>query len=304
MDYLSLLIAVSIALCAFLLAYVAGDWIWNVRDIARHRAEVLATEHDSRATVTAWAWKRLSQFGEKLLPILGDERIRVAEHLYIAGFRRSTAPAVFVILKAGLVLTAVISIWLLWSSPTALTGSQLMLISALIGAIALLLPNWLLREKMKRRQARLRNAFPDALDMLVICVEAGLGLSAAMERVTDEIRHMHPDLAMEFAAVNAEIRSGIERGTALRNLNVRTGLLEISGFVTLLTQTLQLGTGVGNSLRVYAEDFRDQRMQRAENHAAKIGTKMVFPLVFCELPAFFLIAVGPAILRVLDSFGA
>ncbi len=304
MDYLSLLIAVSIALCAFLLAYVAGDWIWNVRDIARHRAEVLATEHDSRETVTAWAWKRLSRFGEKLLPILGDERIRIAEHLYIAGFRRSTAPAVFVILKAGLVLTAVISIWLLWSSPTALTGSQLMLISALIGAIALLLPNWWLREKMKRRQARLRNAFPDALDMLVICVEAGLGLSAAMERVTDEIRHMHPDLAMEFAAVNAEIRSGIERGTALRNLNVRTGLLEISGFVTLLTQTLQLGTGVGDSLRVYAEDFRDQRMQRAENHAAKIGTKMVFPLVFCEFPAFFLIAVGPAILRVLDSFGA
>ncbi len=304
MDYLSLLIAVSIALCAFLLAYVAGDWIWNVRDIARHRAEVLATEHDSRATVTAWAWKRLSQFGEKLFPIMGDERIRIAEHLYIAGFRRSTAPAVFVILKAGLVLTAVIGIWLLWSSPTALTGSQLILISALIGAIALLLPNWWLREKMKRRQARLRNAFPDALDMLVICVEAGLGLSAAMERVTDEIRHMHPDLAMEFAAVNAEIRSGIERGTALRNLNVRTGLLEISGVVTVLPQTRQLGTGVGNSLRVYAEDFRDQRMQRAENHAAKIGTKMVFPLVFCELPAFFLIAVGPAILRVLDSFGA
>jgi len=304
MDYLSLLIAVSIALCAFLLAYVAGNWIWNVRDIARHRAEALATESDSRESVTVWAWKRLSQFGEKLLPIMGDERIRIAEHLYIAGFRRSTASAVFVILKAGLVLTAVISIWLLWSSPTALTGSQLMLISALIGAIALLLPNWWLREKMKRRQARLRNAFPDALDMLVICVEAGLGLSAAMERVTDEIRHMHPDLATEFAAVNAEIRSGIERGTALRNLNVRTGLLEISGFVTLLTQTLQLGTGVGDSLRIYAEDFRDQRMQRAENHAAKIGTKMVFPLVFCEFPAFFLIAIGPAILRVLDSFGA
>jgi tight adherence protein C len=179
-----------------------------------------------------------------------------------------------------------------------------MLISALIVALALLLPNWWLREKLKRRQMRLRNAFPDALDMLVICVEAGLGLSAAMERVTDEIRNMHPDLATEFAAVNAEVRSGVERGTALRSLNVRTGLLEIRGFVSLLTQTLQLGTGVGNSLRIYAEDFRDQRMQRAENQAAKIGTKMIFPLVFCEFPAFFLIAIGPAILRILDSFGA
>lgn len=304
MDYLSLLIALSIALCAFLLAYVAGNWIWNVRDIARYRGEALATESDSRESVANWAWKRLSQLGERLLPILGDERIRISETLYIAGYRRSTAPAVFVTVKAGLVLTSVICIWLLWRSPTTLTSPQLMLISALIVALALLLPNWWLREKLKRRQMRLRNAFPDALDMLVICVEAGLGLSAAMERVTDEIRHMHPDLATEFAAVNAEIRSGVERGTALRSLNVRTGLLEIRGFVSLLTQTLQLGTGVGNSLRIYAEDFRDQRMQRAENQAAKIGTKMIFPLVFCEFPAFFLIAIGPAILRILDSFGA
>jgi tight adherence protein C len=176
------------------------------------------------------------------------------------------------------------------------------LVSALIAAIALLLPNWWLREKMKRRQARLRNAFPDALDMLVICVEAGLGLSAAMERVTDEIRHMHPDLATELASVNAEIRSGIDRGTALRSLNVRTGLPEIRGFVSLLTQTLQLGTGVADSLRIYAEEFRDQRMHRAEERAAKTGTKMIFPLVFCEFPAFFIIAVGPATLRLMDAF--
>ena len=157
---------------------------------------------------------------------------------------------------------------------------------------------------MKKRQARLRKAFPDTLDMLVICVEAGLGLSAAMERVTNEIRHMHPDLAIEFAATSAEIRSGIDRGVALRSLSERTGLPEIRGFVSLLTQTLQLGTGVADSLRIYAEEFRDQRMQFAEERAAKIGTKMIFPLVLCEFPAFFIVAVGPAALRLLDSFAA
>lgn len=304
MDYLNLLIPLSIALCTFFLSYVAANWIWNVRDPARRGIEAFANESSRSQSLAIWTWNRLSPLGERLLPVLGDERVRVAERLYIAGYRRPSAPAVFIIVKAGFVLTAAIGIWLLWRFPITLTDAQLILLSALIGALALVLPNWWLREKMKRRQARLRNAFPDALDMLVICVEAGLGLSAAMERVTDEIRHMHPDLATELAAVNAEIRSGIDRGTALRSLNVRTGLPEIRGFVSLLTQTLQLGTGVADSLRIYAEEFRDQRMHRAEERAAKTGTKMIFPLVFCEFPAFFLIAVGPATLRLVDAFAA
>ena len=303
MDNLSLLIPISVALCAFLLAYAAANWIWNVRDPARRGIETLATDSLGSRSL-GWTWSQLSPLGEKLLPILGDERSRVAERLYIAGYRRQSAPAIFMLAKVSFVMTGAIGIWVLWQLPTTITAAQLVLASALIGAIALLLPNWWLREKMKRRQARLRNAFPDALDMLVICVEAGLGLSAAMERVTDEIRYMHPDLATELASVNAEIRSGIDRGTALRSLNVRTGLPEIRGFVSLLTQTLQLGTGVAESLRIYAEEFRDQRMHRAEERAAKTGTKMIFPLVFCEFPAFFLIAVGPATLRLVDAFAA
>ncbi len=304
MDQFQLLIPLSIALCAFLLAYAAANWIWSVRDPARRGIDALATEGIPGRSVALWAWSRLSPLGERLLPGLGDEGSRLSERLYIAGYRRPSASAIFMIFKAAFLVTAVIVIWLLWRYPTTMSNAQLMLLSALVGASAMLLPNWWLREKMKRRQARLRNAFPDALDMLVICVEAGLGLSAAMERVTDEIRHMHPDLAMELAAVNAEIRSGIDRGSALRNLNVRTGLPEIRGFVSLLTQTLQLGTGVADSLRIYAEEFRDQRMHRAEERAAKTGTKMIFPLVFCEFPAFFIIAVGPATLRLVDAFGA
>lgn len=304
MDYLQVFIPLSIAICAFFLAYAAASVAWNIGDPARRAATALADEPAINQPFGAWAWHRLSPLGEKLLPVLGDESSRLAERLYIAGFRRPSAAAIFMVVKMGFLLTAVIGIWVLWQFPTSLSGTQLMLLSTLISALALLLPNWWLHQRMKRRQARLRNAFPDALDMLVICVEAGLGLSAAMERVTDEIRHMHPDLATELASVNAAIRSGIDRGTALQGLNVRTGLPEIRGFVSLLTQTLQLGTGVADSLRIYAEEFRDQRMQRAEERAAKTGTKMIFPLVLCEFPAFFIIAVGPATLRLFDAFAA
>lgn len=304
MDNLGLLALFSIAICTFLLAYVAAGWIWSTRDPARLGVGELTVAGARVRPFAKWTARRLAPIGERLLPILGNERVRLAERLYIAGYRRPSAAAVFMFVKAGLIVAAGIGIWLLWRFPLSITTPQLTLLSALIAILALLLPNWWLRETMKRRQARLRNAFPDTLDMLVICVEAGLGLSAAMERVTDEIRHMHPDLAAELASVNAEIRSGIERGTALRGLNVRTGLPEIKGFVSLLTQTLQLGTGVADSLRIYAEEFRDQRMQRAEERAAKTGTKMIFPLVFCEFPAFFLIAVGPATLRLFDAFAA
>ncbi len=302
MDTLNVWITLAVALCTFLLAYVAASWIWNIRDPARRGLEALSAESDTPWSSGRWGLSRLSPVGERLLPLLGDERSRLAERMYIAGYRRPGASAVFMIVKTGFILTAAIGIWLLWQFPTSLTNAQRLLLSAVLGASALLLPNWWLREMMKRRQARLRNAFPDALDMLVICVEAGLGLSAALERVTDEIRHMHPDLATELASVNAEIRSGIDRSTALRSLTVRTGLPEIRGFVSLLTQTMQLGTGVADSLRIYAEEFRDQRMHRAEERAAKTGTKMIFPLVFCEFPAFFLIAVGPATLRLIDAF--
>ena len=154
-----------------------------------------------------------------------------------------------------------------------------------------------------RRQKRLRDGFAEALDMLVICVEAGLGLTGAIARVADELKYSRPELAAELDIVNAEMRTGVDREVALENLNARTGLVEIRGLVSLLVQTLRFGTGVADSLRVYSSEFRDQRMQAAEERAGKIGTKLIFPLIFCEFPAFFLIAVGPAALLLMESFG-
>ena len=158
----------------------------------------------------------------------------------------------------------------------------------------------------KRKQARIRSlraAFPDALDLLVVCVESGLALPQSIERVAEELSVSHGELAEELALVNAEIRAGISSTEALRHLADRTGLEDINGLVSLLAQSIRFGTSVADTLRIYAEEFRDRRTQAAEEQAAKLGTKLIFPLIFCLWPSFFLVAIGPAILGVLKAFG-
>ena len=192
---------------------------------------------------------------------------------------------------------------------SVLLGSRMMpgletqsaVIFAMIAAgVGMFTPNLVLSRLIDRRTKALRNGFPDALDLLVVCVESGLGLAAAIQRVADELDVSHPELAFELSTVNAEIRAGRPREQALRNLADRTGLPDIRGLVGLLVQTMRFGTGVSDALRVYSEEFRDKRMQRAEEQAAKMGTTLLFPLVLCMFPVFFIIAIGPAVLRILD----
>jgi tight adherence protein C len=139
--------------------------------------------------------------------------------------------------------------------------------------------------------------------LLTVCVESGLGLPQALQRVADELDVSHPELATEIAQVTAQMRAGVDRESALRGLATRTGLDDVRGLVSLLAQTLRFGTGIAEALRVYSEDFRDRRMQRAEEAAAKIGTKLIFPLVVCLFPSFFVVAIGPAMLRIMESLG-
>ena len=158
----------------------------------------------------------------------------------------------------------------------------------------------------KRKQARmnlLRAAFPDALDLMVVCVESGLALPQAIERVAEEMAVSQAELAEELGLVNAQIRAGISSAEALKQLAWRTGLEDVQGLVSLLAQSIRFGTSVADTLRIYAEEFRDRRTQAAEEQAAKIGTKLVFPLIFCLWPSFFLVAIGPAIIGVLKAFG-
>jgi tight adherence protein C len=169
-------------------------------------------------------------------------------------------------------------------------------------AIGLIGPSYVLDKLAAARIKKLRNGFPDALDLLVVCVESGLGLAAAIQRVADELAVSHEELATELALVNAEMRVGVDRAKALKNLADRSGVDDIRGLVSLLIQTMRFGTGVAEALRVYSEEFRDKRMQMAEETAAKIGTKLIFPLVTCLFPSFFIVAIGPAVIRLIDVF--
>ena len=171
---------------------------------------------------------------------------------------------------------------------------------ALVGGY--LAPDMWLSRKVRKRQNTLRKALPDALDLLVVCIEAGLGLDQAFMRVSQELRITHPELCGELDLVNAQIRVGRTRIDAMRELASRTGVDDIKALVAMLIQTDRFGTSVSQSLRVHADDMRMKRRQRAEEAAAKTPVKMVPPLVFFIFPALVVVILGPAVITIYRQF--
>lgn len=287
--------AFSLGVLAFLTAF--SDPLRRRLD----RVRVGSTPTQSRSAGAGFA-DRLRPLAGFLMPKKEKELSRVSQLLIHAGYRSPYALSVYYGMKSLLIMALPLAV--LVASPffPRLTTERL-LFYALFAAIAgALLPSMWLDRRVLARQRALRVGFPDALDLLVVCVEAGLGLAPALQRVADEVAVSHPELGAELALVNAEMRAGVERSEALRNFADRSGLSDIRGLVTLMVQTMRFGTSIADALRVYSEEFRDKRMQAAEEHAAKIGTKMIFPLVTCLFPSFFLIAIGPAVIRLIDAF--
>ena len=236
-----------------------------------------------------------------VLPGKAEEKSRMEAKLLQAGYRSNNAVATFYGTK--LILALVFGGIALLIATLFPKFSVMEVVYGVLAAsfVGITLPNVILKSKIEKRHLAIMNGFPDALDLLVICTEAGLGLNAALQRVADELGVSYPELMEELEMVNAEIRIGVDRIVALRGLADRTGIEEIRGLVTLLTQSLRFGTSIAQTLRIYSEEFRDKRAQRAEEEAAKIATKMIFPLVFCMFPAFFIVAIGPAILGVMKA---
>lgn len=172
---------------------------------------------------------------------------------------------------------------------------------AVAGGMALLglfLPDYWLWKKAVNRRNRIIKGFPDALDMLVVCVEAGMGLDAAINRVGVELELSQPELSEEFKSLNLELRAGKARAAALKSMGDRINADDVDSLITLLLQTDRFGTSVGQALRVYSETFRTKRYQRAEEAAAKISTKLLFPLITCIFPAMFTVLLGPAAIQI------
>lgn len=228
---------------------------------------------------------------------------QVREKLIHAGFRSETALKKFYAIKMLLVIVMFFIVSFSGGYLSEVTTRQVIAYALFASLVGYLLPSMVLDKLAQNRIKIIRASFPDALDLLVVCVESGLGLTASIQRVANELDVSHPELSEELNLVTVEIRAGVNRVDALRNLSKRTGVDDIKGLVALIEQAMRFGGSVADTLRVYSEEFRDKRMQRAEELAAKIGTKMIFPLTFCLWPGFFVVAVGPAILRVLEVFG-
>jgi tight adherence protein C len=184
------------------------------------------------------------------------------------------------------------------------TGLDNMPLLAGITGLGFLLPRFILKRMIRQRQDRIRLALPDALDLTVICVEAGLALDQALMRVGQDLHHAHPDLSDEFHLVNLEMRAGKPRAEALRNLVERTGVDDIRALVGTLIQTDRFGTSVAQALRVHSDSLRTERRQRAEEQAAKTTIKMVPPLVIFVLPSIIFVTIGPAVIELVKQLGS
>jgi tight adherence protein C len=182
----------------------------------------------------------------------------------------------------------------------AIGNSSLFLLVG-VPAFGFFLPRFVLKRLIKKRQHLITIGLPDALDLTVICVEAGLALDQAMQRVGEDLRHAHPELSDEFHLVNLEMRAGKPRSEALRNLSERTGVNDIRALVGTLVQTDRFGTSVAQALRVHSDSLRTERRQRAEEQAAKTTIKMVIPLVLFVLPSIIFVTLGPAVIQLIRT---
>jgi len=247
--------------------------------------------------------KVIDPVSKYVMPSKEWELSNTSKKLVHAGYRSSSAVKDFYAIKVVLAILLPVLVLTAAQWMPELSRSKILFALLFAAGAGLMLPSMILERLVLTRTNTLRRSFPDALDLLVVCVEAGLGLTAALQRVADELYVSHPELSEELALIGVEVRAGVSRVQALRNMAERTGLDDIRGMVALLDQSVRFGTSIADTLRVYSEEFRDKRMQQAEETAAKIGTKLIFPLTFCMWPSFFLVAIGPAILRVFKAFG-
>lgn len=286
----------SIAVAVMLFVFGVMLLLTGTYSPLRRRVDSLVGEPDDAEADESSLAKAMGSVLPYVVPKKQTKVSRIRARLNWAGYYSRAAIGNFYAAKLLLGIVLLTSVLIGAAFYTGLDKQQIYVLALIAAIVGWLLPNLILSRQIKRRKRRLINAIPDALDLLVTCTEAGLGLNAALQRVSTELSISYPALAQELSFVNAEIRAGVERVEALKHLAERTGLDDIRGLVSLLAQTLRFGTSVAEALRVYAEEFRDKRLQRAEEQAAKMGTKLIFPLAFCLLPSMFLVGVGPAIL--------
>lgn len=295
--------AAALGFCSVLLAVFAVSGLAGGRTRSARLRRRLSGEAAASPGLGDALTSSARRLGERLGPREGEDLDRTSAALERAGFASRNATAVFwgtktALTLAGLGVGAAARLLL----PDAAPAGAVALVFVLPSALGLYLPNLWLRVRTSSRRREIMNAMPDALDLLVVCVEAGMGLDQALARVAGEMRLTSPVLAGELRTVTLELRAGKGRGDALRNLARRVAVDDITSLVTLIVQADAFGTSVAQTLRVYSDSLRTTRYQRAEEIAAKMPVKILFPLIFFILPALFVTIMGPAALKLMQVF--
>ncbi|MFM2588999.1 type II secretion system F family protein [Vibrio sp. TBV020] len=265
----------------------------------------LARLKDSTRADTLKKGSRLEKSLESLAPAMktpnSKESESIREKLMHAGYHDASALTFFYAMKGvALVVGFLMAASIYFFAPEMSMRNVAMIASIAFGLYS---PNVVLSMMVDKRQSRIRSGIPDALDLLVVCTESGLGFNAALRRVADELTISHPDFADELDTVCVKINAGVEMSDAFNDLIKRTGLSEIAGLVTMLAHASRIGGSLSQTLREYTEDYRDKRNQEIEEIAAKIPTKMIFPLLIFIWPCFFIVAIGPSMLLFTSTMG-
>ena len=306
-----LLITISTFVCISL-GMMGLYWLFNrPQSAATERLKRLGERSPSAAAVAVSLdeKRRGSEFAErvatplsKLVPPSAAEAKKLQKQLMTAGIRSQNAPAVYrtlQLLSMAMFPAAVAIACALTARPVK--NAFLYVMMAFV--VGFFLPRYILGKMIRSRQQLVRWGLADALDLMVISIEAGLGLNAAMMKVSSELKEVHPDISEEFELANLEIRVGRERDEALRNLAERTGVDDLRSLVAMLIQTDRFGTSIAKAIRAFSDSLRTKRRQRAEQAAQKAAVKLLFPLACFLFPTLFIAILGPAALQLMDTLG-
>ena len=306
-----LIIAISTFIC-ITLGMVGVYWLFmRPQSASTERLKRLANVSGSGASVSVSLdeehagerfAERIATPLNRLVPASAAEVQKLQKKLMQAGFRSNHAPVIYrtIQLVTMAALPALIAMTCAILARPLSSALFWILAAFVVGFFA---PRYILGRLIRSRQLRVRWGLADALDLMVISIEAGLGLNAAMMKVSSELKHVHHDISEEFELANLEIRVGRERDEALRNLAERTGVDDLRSLVAMLIQTDRFGTSIAKAIRVFSDSLRTKRRQRAEQAAQKAAVKLLFPLACFLFPTLFIAILGPALLQLMDTLG-
>jgi len=262
----------------------------------------IETEIDKQSKISPWVGRIIEltkPVAQLSVPKEGWESSQLRIRFMNAGYRSETAPMIFFLAKTVLtfMLPAIFFLYIIISGADY-SANHLLLFILASAALGYFLPNVFLERRIAYRKREILDSFPDAMDLIIVCVESGLGLDAALARVSEEMHLISPILGEELHLINLELRAGSSRERALRNLALRTGVEDIDTLVAMLVQSDRFGTSIAQALRVHAENLRTKRRLRAEEAAAKIALKLLFPLIFFIFPSMLLVLLGPALISI------